>query len=117
MTDQIDPIAAPSGPGCADCETAQPQGWWFHLRRCAACGHVGCCDSSPAQHARAHVAASGHAVVRSYEPGEEWFYDFATDRTYAGGPDLAPPLNHPEDQPAPGPRGRVPANWTTLLNR
>ncbi|PRY16115.1 UBP-type zinc finger domain-containing protein [Kineococcus rhizosphaerae] len=116
MVDQIEPSAAPSGPGCADCDAAQPQGWWFHLRRCAACGHVGCCDSSPGQHARAHAASSGHGVVRSYEPGEEWFYDFASDETYAGGPDLAPPLHHPEDQPAPGPAGRVPANWTRLLH-
>jgi hypothetical protein len=115
-TDQIDPAAAPSGPGCADCEGADPQGWWFHLRRCAACGHVGCCDSSPGQHARAHATQPGHSVVRSYEPGEEWFYDFASDETYASGPDLAPPLHHPQDQPAPGPRGRVPSNWTTLLH-
>lgn len=116
----IDPAAPPSGPGCADCERQDPQGWWFHLRRCTACGHVGCCDSSPGQHARAHAvggaAQPGHTLVRSYEPGEEWFYDFATDETYGGGPDLAPPLHRPEDQPVPGPGGRVPANWTSLLH-
>lgn len=116
MTEPIDPTAAPSGPGCADCEVSDPQGWWFHLRRCAACGHVGCCDSSPGQHASGHAASSGHPVVRSYEPGEEWFYDFGTEETLESGPDLAPPLNHPEDQPAPGPHGRVPWNWTTLLH-
>ncbi len=115
--DPIDPAAAPSGTGCADCEAASPQGWWFHLRRCAACGHVGCCDSSPAQHARAHAAAAGHPVIRSYEPGEEWFYDFTTGTTYERGPDLAPPQHHPVDQPAPGPAGRVPARWRTLLHR
>ena len=48
----IDPTAAPSGTGCAECEAAQ--GWWVHLRRCAQCGHVGCCDSSPSQHATKH---------------------------------------------------------------
>ena len=39
----FDPSAPPTGPGCADCEAADPPGWWVHLRRCAACGHVGCC--------------------------------------------------------------------------
>ena len=43
----IDVAARPSGTGCADCDSASPQGWWVHLRRCAACGHIGCCDTSP----------------------------------------------------------------------
>ena len=111
----IDPSVPPSGTGCLECDATG--GWWFHLRRCAACGHVGCCDSSPGQHARGHAAADGHPVVRSYEPGEEWFYDFTTDVTYAAGPDLAAPLAHPEDQPAPGPAGRVPADWPRRLHR
>ncbi|MEU4673247.1 UBP-type zinc finger domain-containing protein [Amycolatopsis sp. NPDC023774] len=25
------------------------------MRQCAVCGHVGCCDSSPGRHARAHA--------------------------------------------------------------
>ncbi|MGW5065751.1 amino acid permease, partial [Streptomyces cyaneofuscatus] len=33
--------------GGADCLAGDGPGWWFHLRRCAACGRVGCCDSSP----------------------------------------------------------------------
>ncbi|WP_200829269.1 hypothetical protein [Dermacoccus sp. SAI-028] len=40
---QIDVTAAPSGMGCVECEASG--GWWGHLRRCALCGHVGCCDS------------------------------------------------------------------------
>jgi hypothetical protein len=104
----IDPDVPPSGPGCAECEATR--GWWVHLRRCAACGHVGCCDSSPSQHASAHAAAAGHPVVRSFEPGEEWFWDYRARRAFAG-PDLAPPLHRPLDQPAPGPAGRVPADW------
>lgn len=62
----------PSGPGCVEC-TAEGS-WWFHLRRCAECGHIGCCDSSPNRHATAHEAATGHPVIRSYEPGENWFW-------------------------------------------
>ena len=56
--------------GCEDC--LRTGGQWVHLRLCLGCGHVGCCDSSPSQHASAHVAASGHPVVRSAEPGESW---------------------------------------------
>jgi hypothetical protein len=117
MTDtpavEIDPSAAPSGPGCAECETEG--GWWFHLRRCAACGHVGCCDSSPSHHATAHVDASGHPVLASYEPGEYWFYD-ARDGAVGEGPDLAAPRHHPADQPTPGPAGRVPEDWIQRLH-
>jgi hypothetical protein len=109
----IDPSAPPSGTGCAECE--ENGGWWFHLRRCAQCGHIGCCDSSPDRHARAHAAAAGHPVMRSFEPGESWFWDFTTERDIDG-PALAPPNAHPADQPAPGPRDRVPADWRTQLH-
>ena len=34
--------------------------------------HVGCCDDSPSRHATAHHSTSGHALIRSLEPGEEW---------------------------------------------
>ncbi|QCB96412.1 Na+/H+ antiporter [Arthrobacter sp. PAMC25564] len=43
-----------------------------HLRMCVACGSVGCCDSSPGTHAFRHFEASGHPVMRSIEPGEDW---------------------------------------------
>jgi len=110
----IDPAIPPSGPGCVEC-LATPDGWWFHLRRCAKCGHVGCCDSSPSQHASRHAESSGHPVVRSYEPNEDWFYDYTNDEAFLG-PDLAPPLEHPIDQPTPGPDGRVPDDWMSHLH-
>ena len=109
----VDPTVPPSGTGCADCE--ETGGWWLHLRRCAKCGHIGCCDSSPSQHARGHATVAGHPVVRSFEPGETWFWDFSTERDVEG-PDLAPPNAHPVDQPVPGPRGRVPADWQAHLH-
>jgi len=115
MADGIDPAVPPSGTGCADCLAGEGAGWWFHLRRCAECGHVGCCDSSPSQHARAHAEESGHPYVQSFEPGEDWFWSFRDD-DYLEGPELAPPVSHPEDQPVPGPEGNVPANWMRLLN-
>ena len=49
---------------------------WVHLRLCLTCGHVGCCDSSPMRHARAHAATDGHPIVRSFEPGEDWRWCF-----------------------------------------
>ncbi len=109
MTERaIDPTVPPSGPGCTECETGD--GWWVHLRRCARCGHVGCCDSSPAQHASAHVAATGHPVVQSYEPGETWFWDYRRE-VMTTGPELAAPHHHPREQAVPGPAERVPADW------
>jgi len=39
-------------------------------QRCLTCGHVGCCDTSPMRHARAHTNAVGHPIVSSLEPGE-----------------------------------------------
>ena len=110
----IDVSVPPSGTGCAECE--QSGGWWFHLRRCATCGHVGCCDSSPSQHATAHWEQSGHPLVQSYEPGEDWYWNYGDGQMYEG-PPLAPPEHHPAEQGVPGPPGRVPADWQRHLHR
>ncbi|MET8287118.1 UBP-type zinc finger domain-containing protein [Streptomyces sp. NPDC048448] len=56
--------------GCDECMHIGST--WLHLRMCLTCGHVGCCDSSPLQHARAHAATAGHPVIGSLEPGEDW---------------------------------------------
>jgi hypothetical protein len=40
------------------------------------CGEVGCCDNSPNKHATAHNQATGHPIIRSLEPGEDWFWCF-----------------------------------------
>jgi hypothetical protein len=104
----IDPSVPPSGEGCVECDASG--GWWFHLRRCAQCGHIGCCDSSPSRHASAHAKAEGHPIIRSFEPGEEWFWNYETEDSFAG-PELAPPGHHPLGQGVPGPTGRVPRDW------
>jgi hypothetical protein len=109
----INPGARPSGDGCEECLASG--GWWLHLRRCAECGHIGCCDSSPAQHASKHAAAAGHPVIASFEPGEDWFYDY-TRGEMVQGVEIVPPRSHPQDQPVPGPAGRVPKNWQDLLH-
>jgi uncharacterized UBP type Zn finger protein len=56
--------------GCEECLATG--GRWVHLRMCQSCGHIGCCDSSPNRHATAHHHATGHPIVRSAEPGEDW---------------------------------------------
>lgn len=112
IDEQINPAVPPSGSGCVDCEAID--GWWLHLRRCTECGHIGCCDSSLGKHATAHAKESGHSVIRSFEPGEDWFYDYTTGG-YVNGPTLAAPLSHPADQGVPGPAARVPSNWEALL--
>ena len=70
-----------SVPGCEDC--LRSGGEWVHLRMCMACGHIGCCDSSPNRHARAHAGAAEHPIVRSAQPGESWSYCFVDDVTFS----------------------------------
>jgi hypothetical protein len=68
----------PSANGCEDC--LRTGDWWRHLRICMTCGHVGCCDSSPNRHAPAHWKShSDHPLVRSFEPGEDWWWCYADD--------------------------------------
>jgi hypothetical protein len=112
-SEAINPDMPPSGDGCVECLASG--GWWFHLRRCAYCGHVGCCDSSPSQHAHRHAEHAGHPIAQSFEPGEDWFWDYVREEEVAGVP-LAPPTHHPLSQPTPGPEGAVPRDWRSKLN-
>ena len=110
--DGVNPEAKPSGDGCVEC--LEEKGWWLHLRRCAECGHIGCCDNSPKRHATGHFHATRHPIIASFEPGESWFYDYKTEK-FLDGPALAAPRWHPKEQPVPGPKDRVPDDWQTLL--
>jgi CPA1 family monovalent cation:H+ antiporter len=67
-------IVANTPEGCEECLRDGTR--WVHLRLCLACGHVGCCDSSPQQHASAHFEQDRHPVMRSMEPGEAWRWCF-----------------------------------------
>jgi hypothetical protein len=60
--------------GCEECLANGDR--WVHLRICLECGQVGCCDSSPNHHASAHAESSGHPIIRSLQPGEEWCWCF-----------------------------------------
>lgn len=110
---EVNPNIPPSGNGCVECLASG--GWWLHLRRCTECGHVGCCDSSPSQHATKHSHSTGHPIIASFEPGETWFYNYQTEQMLAG-ERLAPPRWHPENQPVPGPVGKVPPDWESRLH-
>ena len=68
--DQVHNVHPKTPDGCEECLAAGMQ--WVHLRLCLSCGHVGCCDNSTGKHATKHFHRSEHAVIRSFEPGEDW---------------------------------------------
>ncbi|WP_211881418.1 Na+/H+ antiporter [Pseudarthrobacter albicanus] len=69
--------AVPSDAACRQC--LREGTTTVHLRMCVACGNVACCDSSPGTHALRHFQASGHPVMRSIEPGEDWRWCYADE--------------------------------------
>jgi hypothetical protein len=76
--DQIHQVT-PHTKGCEECLKL---GWsWVHLRLCLVCGHVGCCDSSRGKHGTGHFQETGHPVMQSAEPGENWRWCYI-DRNY-----------------------------------
>jgi Zn-finger in ubiquitin-hydrolases and other protein len=84
----------PDSWGCVDC-LAEGRRDWMHLRVCQSCGHVGCCDNSPGRHATAHYhATTTHPVIRSYEPGEDWYWCYVDDVAYEL-PEKPPAPSHP----------------------
>jgi hypothetical protein len=40
---------------------------------------VGCCDNSPGKHATKHFHSSGHPIMRSFEPGEDWSWCYVDE--------------------------------------
>jgi CPA1 family monovalent cation:H+ antiporter len=65
-----------------ECPTCIEEGTvWVSLRQCLSCGNIGCCDSSPRQHASAHFQQTGHPVIQSAEPGEDWRWCFVDHTT------------------------------------
>lgn len=112
MCDHLERLAtrqptSPSGAGCAECLASG--GRWVHLRLCLACGHVGCCDDSPNRHAARHFHATGHPVIRSFEPGEAWAWCFEDEELApeVRGFDRESPRHHldPPGAGAPGEPG------------
>jgi uncharacterized UBP type Zn finger protein len=74
--DQINDVA-PLSAGCGECQKIGAR--WVHLRLCLTCGQVNCCDSSPNKHATKHFHGSGHPLVRSAQPGEDWIWCYVDE--------------------------------------
>jgi hypothetical protein len=73
-------LSADPSPVCEDCARAGEE-TWVSLRQCMSCGHVGCCDSSPGQHATAHHHESSHPMVRTLQPGQDWVWCYVDEKT------------------------------------
>jgi hypothetical protein len=70
----------PSIAGCEDCLRIGAR--WLHLRMCTSCGGIRCCDDSPNRHAAAHHRSVGHPIIRSAEPGEDWFWCYEEELAF-----------------------------------
>ncbi len=68
--DGLEPVEASPPLECVDC--IREGSTWVNLRQCLTCGEVRCCDDSPRKHASAHWPASGHPVIRSAQPDDDW---------------------------------------------
>ena len=88
----VQDVTPSSTRGCEECLAAGSP--WLHLRLCLTCGHVGCCDDSPMKHATAHFHGSGHPVIKSFEPGENWGWCYVDEIMY-------------EEVPGPSPRHHI----------
>ncbi len=63
--------------GCEECLKTGMR--WVHLRLCQECGHVGCCDNSIGKHATKHFHATQHAIMKSFEPEEDWSWCYVDE--------------------------------------
>jgi uncharacterized UBP type Zn finger protein len=73
----VAPVEPRTPEGCEECLKSGDS--WVHLRLCMTCGHVGCCDQSKNKHATKHFHRSGHPVIQSLEPDEDWAYCYVDD--------------------------------------
>ena len=67
---QVKSIEPNTPDGCEECLKMGDS--WLHLRLCEACGHVGCCDQSKNKHATNHFHQTSHAIIKSFQPDEDW---------------------------------------------
>lgn len=77
--DQAKPEVTYARRECPECVALGDT--WVHLRICMVCVHKGCCDNSMNKHATAHYKMSGHPLIKSIEPGEDWAWCYV-DETY-----------------------------------
>ena len=70
----------PGGNDCVECLKSGDT--WFHVRFCEICGHLGCCEESKNKHATKHYHTTGHSMIKSFEPDEDWGYCYVEDIFY-----------------------------------
>jgi hypothetical protein len=75
--DQVRDVAPNTPNGCQECLELGMR--WVHLRLCQECGHVGCCDQSQGKHATKHFHSSKHAIMKSFQPGEDWSWCYVDE--------------------------------------
>ncbi len=80
--DQIKDVHPKDITVCEDCVKIGDT--WVALRECLTCGHVGCCDSSKNKHATKHFQETGHPIMKSVTPGEEFAWCYI-DKIYLEG--------------------------------
>jgi hypothetical protein len=73
-------LSADPEPVCEDC-AREGETSWVSLRQCMTCGHVGCCDSSPGQHATGHHRGTSHPMVQTLQPGQDWVWCYVDEVT------------------------------------
>lgn len=75
--DQVRGVSPKTPKGCEECLKLGMQ--WVHLRLCQECGHVGCCDQSEGKHATKHFHQTKHAIMKSFQPGEDWSWCYVDE--------------------------------------
>lgn len=78
--DEINNVKPSTTEGCEEC--LKISSTWVNLRMCMICGKVGCCDSSPNTHATKHFEETGHKIIRSFQPGENWYWCYIDNQVF-----------------------------------
>ena len=80
--DEVEPASAPHQRDCEACVALGQEP--VQMRYCLICGHAGCCDDTPGQHAREHYEETGHALIATLERGDDWAYCYIDDVSRPG---------------------------------
>ena len=83
---QAHPVTPSSADVCAECVALGDS--WPHLRICLTCGYVGCCDMAKNHHMRTHCEQTGHPLIQSFAPGEDWIWCYQDEALLAPPPSL-----------------------------
>lgn len=77
---EINDVVPKTPSGCEECLKLGDR--WVHLRLCATCGYVGCCDQSKNKHSAKHFQTMNHPLIRSFEPGEDWGWCYVDEMLF-----------------------------------